>query len=151
MAYKHAEHIHQHKHVPDVAQDIYRQVPVARYVNWMLTSPLLLINMALLSGLPGAHLLSAIAADLVMFMAGLLATFAFQSASRWVWYTLSCIAYLSAVYQIGIHGQQAAGNKDPQTRRFFGSLVAVALLAQALYPMYAPLSSWTRAITVFGC
>lgn len=135
--YKHAEIIQPHKHVPDVALHIYRQVPIARYVNWVLTSPLLLVNMALLSGLPGAHLLPAVAADLGMFATGLLGTFADRPASRWVWFSLSCAAYLGAVYQIGMHGQRAAGNKDPQTRRFFGSFVAVTLMAKALYPMYA--------------
>lgn len=140
MVYKHAEMIQTHKHVPDVAQHIYRQVPIARYVNWMLTSPLLLVNMALLSGLPGARLLPAIAADLLMFVTGLLGTFADRPASRWVWFSLSCVAYLAMVYQIGMHGQRSAGNKDPQTRRFFGSLVAVTLLVKALYPMYVPAS-----------
>lgn len=144
--YKHAEIIQPHKHVPDVALHVYRQVPIARYVNWMLTSPLLLVNMALLSGLPGAHLLPAVAADLGMFATGLLGTFADRPASRWVWFSLSCAAYLGAVYQIGMHGQRAAGNKDPQTRRFFGSLVAVTLLVKALYPMYADSREWYNMV-----
>lgn len=138
MVYKHAEIIQTHKHVPNVSHEFFRQIQIPRYINWLLTSPLLLLNMSLLSGLAGAHLLPAISADVIMFAAGMLGSFAARPASRWVWFTLSCLAYLVTVYQIGIHGQRAAGNKEPQTRRFFGSLVAVTLLVRALYPMYVP-------------
>ncbi|KAL4892858.1 hypothetical protein BDV59DRAFT_202230 [Aspergillus ambiguus] len=124
-----------HKHVPNVTEEYYRQVFWLRYVNWFLTEPLILSNLALLSGLPGAHLLSAVVADYVMLSAGLLGTFAGHTARRWVWFTISAIGYLTMVYHIGINGSRAAVNKDQQTKRFFGTISGVSLFVKVLYPV----------------
>jgi bacteriorhodopsin len=136
----HADITQRHKHVPDTSQEYFRQVLWLRYVNWALTTPLLLVNLSLLSGLPGANLVAAIAADLVMLATGLLGSFAGQNRQRWAWLTLSCISYLTVIHHAGFYAAHAARNKDAQTRRFFGSFAATGLVVYALYPMYVLLS-----------
>lgn len=138
--FKHDILRHANKHVPDTHDDIFRQVFYLRYINWFLTEPLLLFNLSLVSGLPGAHLLTAVAGDYVMLASGLLGTFAGHTARRWVWFTISAIGYLVTVYQIGVNGSRAARRKDPQTKRLFGSMAGATLLVRALYPVYAPLT-----------
>ncbi|KAF9895219.1 hypothetical protein FE257_000121 [Aspergillus nanangensis] len=135
ITWKHDLHHHSHEHVPDTTSETYRQVFWLRYVLWYLTEPLVLTAFALLSGLPGAHLLSAIVADYVMLSSGLLGTYAGHTSRRWVWFVISAIGYLTMVYHIGVHGSRAATNKDAQTRRFFGTIVGVALFVKALYPV----------------
>ena len=131
--------VHQpHKHVPDTTQHYFRQILWMRYVNWFLTNPLVLINLALLSGIPGAHLLISIVADLVMLSAGILGTFAPNRSVRWVWFVISCVGYLTTVYQIGVHGSRAANSRDSQRKRFYGTCASVTLLVKVLYPMYVP-------------
>ena len=134
--YKHDILRHVNKHVPNTHDDIFRQVFYLRYINWFLTEPLLLFNLSLVSGLPGAHLLTAVAGDYVMLASGLFGTFAGHTARRWVWFTISAIGYLVTVYQIGVNGSRAASRKDAQTKRFFGSMAGATLLVRALYPMY---------------
>jgi bacteriorhodopsin len=124
-----------HEHVPDTRQEYFRQIFWVRYVNWILTNPLLIVNLALVSGMNGASLLNAISADLVMFVSGIVATFA-RHERRWVWYTISCIAYLTLVYQIGFNGRRASTNRNQATQRFFGSFSGATLLVMLLYPMY---------------
>jgi len=124
-----------HKHVPDTTTIIFRQILWLRYLNWALTTPLLFINFALISGLPGANLLLAIFADLVMLSAGLLGSYANHSRERWVWLTISCIAYLVVIHHVGFHAQRAAKVKDASTRRFFGALSGSAIVALALFPI----------------
>ncbi|PWY77041.1 family A G protein-coupled receptor-like protein [Aspergillus heteromorphus CBS 117.55] len=123
------------KHVPNTSQDYYRQVLWLRYVLWFLTEPLGLISLSLLGGLPGAHLLVAIAADYVMLGSGLLGIYAGHTSRRWVWFTISAIGYLTTVYHISVHGARAASNKDSQTRRFFGTISGVLLFVKILYPV----------------
>ncbi|KAJ5096417.1 hypothetical protein NUU61_005773 [Penicillium alfredii] len=135
IAWKHAHIDQPHRHVPDTAQEYFRQVLWLRYVNWALTTPLLLVNLSLLSGLPGANLVIAIAADLVMLAAGVLGSFAGQTPQRWVWLVISCISYLTIIHHAGFHAQRAAGNKDAQTRRFYSSLSGSALVVLALFPI----------------
>lgn len=136
ITYNHIRLHESHRHVPDTYQDIFRQVYWIRYVNWMLTSPLILINLALLSGLNGAHLVIAIFADLLMFVGGIFGTFAAHDPRRWVWFTITCLSYLTVVHQIAFNGRRAASVKDSQTRRFFGSIGGFVLVVFALYPMY---------------
>lgn len=139
MAWKHDIFTRSHKHVPDTTERHFRQILWLRYINWFLTSPLTLINLALLSGLPGAHLLVAVVADFVMLASGLLGTFTDNVSVRWAWFVLSCVGYLVTVYHVGIHGSRAASSKDSQRRRFYGTLAGVTLLVKVLYPMYASL------------
>ncbi|BDD60354.1 hypothetical protein MPDQ_000444 [Monascus purpureus] len=135
ITWKHETVKHSHKHGIDTHQYYFRQVFWLRYINWLLTSPLFLTCLAFLSGLPGAQLLVAIAADCVMFSAGILGTFARDSAARWVWFAISCLGYLVVIHQVGFNGSRSASNKDAQTKRFCTSITGITLLVKILYPI----------------
>jgi len=143
------DHITQvHKHVPNTHTDTLRQVLWLRYINWALSTPLLFINFALVSGLPGANLLTAIAANYVMLATGLLGTFAGHTRARWVWLTLSCIGYLTVLHNAGFHAQRAAQNKDAQLRRFFGAFSGSVLVVLALFPISIAAGSLALKVSV---
>jgi bacteriorhodopsin len=139
IAYKHSIIHYPHKHVPDTHQEYLRQVFWVRYLNWIITTPLILINMALLGGLSGANLVVAIAADLIMFTAGLTATFA-HDERRWVWYTIVIISFLTIGFQVGVNGARSVRRGADQHRALFTSFVGANLLVFLLYPMYVPFS-----------
>ena len=63
-----------HKHTPPTF--ILRQVYWARYVDWTLTTPLVLLDLSLLAGLSGANILIVVLAAVVMCLTGLFAVFA---------------------------------------------------------------------------
>ncbi|KAI9376456.1 hypothetical protein BJX61DRAFT_552043 [Aspergillus egyptiacus] len=135
MDWKHDLLKHAHKHVPDTHHEVIRQVLWLRYVNWFLTDPLILTSLTLLSGLPGASLFAAISADWIMLFSGILGTYAGHTSRRWVWFTISAIAFLTVVYHIGVKGTRAANNRESNTRRLFSGIATVALIAKALYPI----------------
>jgi len=124
-----------HKHVPDTYQTIYREVYWARYVDWSVTTPLLLLDLALLAGLNGASILVAIVADLIMILTGLFAAFGNEDGQKWGWYTIACIAYLVIVYQLGLNGRAAAANKDGKTKAFFAAIAGFTLILWTVYPI----------------
>jgi bacteriorhodopsin len=138
VTYKHSIDHRTHQHVPDTYQEILRQVFWVRYVNWLLTTPLILINIALLGGLNGANLLAAIAADLAMFVAGLAATFA-RYERRWLWYAIVCISFLTVGYQAGVNGARSVRQGSDRHRALFTSFTGANLLVFVLYPMYVSL------------
>ena len=76
-----------HKHgVPDTIRHVFREVFIARYIDWILTMPLLLIDLALLANLSGANILIAVIADLIMILGAMLAAFGRESnGSTWGW------------------------------------------------------------------
>lgn len=125
----------EHKHVPDTYQVIYREVYWARYVDWSVTTPLLLLDLCLLAGLSGANILVAIVADIIMILTGLFAAYGDEGGNKWGWYAYACIAYLVIVYQLAYNGRGAVINKDSKTKAFFGAISGFTLLLWTIYPI----------------
>jgi len=149
IGYNHTVVHHHHKKTPDTTHDIFRQVYWARYINWALTFPLIVVNLALLSGLNGASLLVSVAATLIMFTTGIVSAFASaHDGARWAWYTLSCIAYLTIVYQLGYNGRRAAQSKDNKIRLFYSSIGGYSLVVLLIYPIIWAASSNARRMSI---
>ena len=83
----HIKETHSHDHgIPDTHKHIYRQVFWARYVDWSLTTPLLLLDLCFLAGMNGGSIVIAVAADIIMILTGLFAAFGSeQTAQKWGW------------------------------------------------------------------
>ncbi|KAI9047339.1 hypothetical protein LZ554_008786 [Drepanopeziza brunnea f. sp. 'monogermtubi'] len=124
-----------HKHTPDTVEHVYRQVFWARYVDWVVTTPLLLLDLAFLAGLNGANILVVIVADILMVLLGLFAAFGKSDGQKWGYYAMACIAYLVVVYQLVIPGRRAVAAKDGKTAQLFASIGAFTLILWTLYPV----------------
>ena len=122
--------------IGDYHRHIYRQVFWARYVDWSLTTPLLLLDLSLLAGLNGASILLAIVADLIMILTGLFAAFgAEETPQKWGWYAIACIAYLVVIWHLAVNGRAAVVNKGSKVSRFFASIAGFTLILWTAYPM----------------
>jgi len=135
-----------HKHVPDTYQVIYREVYWARYVDWSVTTPLLLLDLALLAGLAGSNILVAIIADIIMILTGLFAALTAEDSTKWGWYTIACIAYLVVIYQLAFNGREAAANKDGKTKAFFGAIAGFTLILWTVYPIIWGVADGSRIV-----
>lgn len=124
-----------HKRVPDTHQTYIREIYWARYVDWSITTPLLLLDLALLAGLNGANILVAIVADVIMVLSGLFASFGQRDSQTWGWFAWGCIAYLVVVYQLAFNGRTAVENKDSKTKTFYASIAGFTLILWTIYPM----------------
>jgi bacteriorhodopsin len=125
-----------HKHnIPDTVEHVFRQVFWARYIDWSLTTPLLLLDLAFLAGLNGANILVTIVADLIMVLLGLFAAFGHSDGQKWGYYAIACIAYLVIVYQLVIPGRRAVQAKDTKTARLFAAIGGFTLILWTLYPI----------------
>lgn len=124
------------KHVPDIERVIFREVYWARYVDWVFTTPLLLLDLSLLAGLSGANILVAVVADIIMILTGLFAALTSEPSSKWGYYAIACIAYLTVVYQLAINGRNIVQSKDSKTATFFAAIGGFTLILWTVYPMY---------------
>jgi len=124
-----------HKHTPDTVEHIFRQVFWARYVDWALTTPLLLLDLAFLAGMNGANITVTIVADLIMVLLGLFAAFGRTDGQKWGYYTIACIAYLVIVYQLVVPGRRAVAAKSNSTAKLFASIGGFTLILWTLYPV----------------
>jgi len=138
-----------HRKLPDTHFDLYRQVYWARYVDWSLTTPLLLLDLALLAGLNGANITVAIVADLIMVLTGLFAAYGTEgTAQKWGWYTIACIAYLAIIWQLVYHGRAAAYTKGAKVGNFFAAIGGFTLLIWTAYPIVWGIADGARKATV---
>jgi len=141
----------QHDHVPDTFVEVKRQVYWARYVDWAITTPLLLLDLGLLAGMAGGHIVLAIVADLIMILTGLFAAFGQEGTpQKWGWYTIACIAYIFVVWHLALNGGANATNKGPKLRSFFVSIAAYTLILWTAYPIVWGLADGSRKIGVDG-
>ncbi|KIW72494.1 hypothetical protein, variant [Phialophora macrospora] len=145
-SYTKTEH---HKKVPSMDVEVKREIYWARYVDWSITTPLLLLDLALLAGLSGANILVAIVADVIMVLTGLFAAFGQGKASqKWGWYAWGCIAYLVVVYQLAIGGRETVARKDSKTKAFYASIAGYTLILWTMYPIIWGLSEGGHVINV---
>ncbi|KAJ9503460.1 hypothetical protein H2202_000599 [Exophiala xenobiotica] len=143
--YTETEH---HKRVPNTHQDYKREIYWARYVDWAVTTPLLLLDLSLLAGLSGANILVAIVADVIMILTGMFAAFGSKDSQTWGWYVWGCIAYLVVVYQLAMNGRTAVATKDSKTKTFYASIAGFTLILWTIYPIVWGLSEGGHVIDV---
>ena len=124
-----------HKHTPPTYKDVYREVYWARYVDWSVTTPLLLLDLSFLAGLNGAQILVAVVADVIMILTGLFAALTADGTQKWGYYAIACFAYLVVIYQLAYHGRAMAMSKDSKTGTFFNAIAGFTLVLWTLYPM----------------
>lgn len=136
ISYNHIKVRETHKHVPDTTHDVYRQVYWARYVDWCVTTPLLLLDLALLAGLSGGIIFVTIVADVIMILTGLFAAFGTEGTpQKWGWYAIACIAYLVVIWNLVVHGRTAAKGRGGKVGGFYASIGAFTLILWTVYPI----------------
>lgn len=137
-----------HNHVPETTEHILRQVFWARYIDWSLTTPLLLLDLSFLAGLSGADILVAIVADVIMVLTGLFAAFSTREAVRWGWYAMACVAYLIIVYALVVSGRRTVTSKGSATAKLFAAIGGYTLILWTLYPIVWGISDGARKWSV---
>jgi bacteriorhodopsin len=140
---------HHKHHIPDTYHEECRQVYWARYVDWSITTPLLLLDLCLLAGIDGAHTLMAIVADLIMILTGLFAAYGRErTVQKWGWYTIGCIAYLFVIWHVAVHGSKLVKAKGGRATKLFGSLAAFTLILWTIYPIVWGVADGARKTSV---
>jgi len=149
ISYHHVVVRESHKHVPDTTKDIYRQVYFARYIDWAITTPLLLLDLCLLAGMNGGHILMTIIADVIMILTGLFAAFGSEGTpQKWGWYAIACIAYLVVIWHLALHGRAQAVSKGGKVGNFFAAIGGFTLIIWTVYPIIWGIADGSRNMNV---
>jgi len=106
----------------------WREVYFARYIDWALTTPLLLLDLTLLSGLPIAETITLVLADEVMIITGMIGALHPSLRFRWGFFAFSCIAFVYVVFGLVTSARQNAFARHPKV----GSLYNQVSLALAV-------------------
>jgi bacteriorhodopsin len=107
----------------------------ARYADWLFTTPLLLLDIALLAGADRNTIGALIGLDAFMIITGLVGALTPQPTFRYVWWTISTIALVFILYFLYVNLGRAAAEKDEDTQATFNVLRNVILVLWSVYPI----------------
>jgi bacteriorhodopsin len=138
-----------HEHVPDVGHLACRQIFWARYVDWTLTFPILLLNLGLLAGIDGGHTLMAIIASVIMTLSGLFSALGkTHTAQKWGWFSIACVSYVFVLWHIVLHGSNMVKAKGSAVTKLFSSLALFSFIVWTIYPIVWGIADGGRKISV---
>lgn len=118
----------------------------ARYLDWVFTTPLLLLGILtvglapLRAGLDDARQRNGlvggvIAADVLMIITGLFAALSTDSFNKYVWYTISCVFFLIVLVLLWGPVRQAARTQSSAIEGLYGRLLAILTVLWLIYPV----------------
>ncbi|KAF5670052.1 Hsp30 heat shock protein [Fusarium heterosporum] len=112
----------------------YREIFYVRYIDWFITTPLLLMDLLLTAGMPWPTVLWVILVDWIMIVTGLVGALV-KSSYKWGYFAFGCAALAYIVYQLAWEARIHANHVGKDVGRTFlvcGSLTAVLWI---LYPI----------------
>ncbi|KAF2128085.1 putative opsin-like protein [Dothidotthia symphoricarpi CBS 119687] len=122
-----------HRSNPRVSGD-YRAIFYVRYIDWFITTPLLLLDLLLTAGMPWPTILWVILVDWIMIITGLVGALV-ESSYKWGYFTFGCAALVYIIYQLvweaRIHAR-ALGDDVSKCFLYCGSLTAFLWI---MYPI----------------
>lgn len=117
-----------------------RSIWYARYIDWTITTPLLLLEILLVSGLPLSTIFVTIFFDLVMIITGLIGALV-QSTYKWGYYTMGCVAMFYVFWVIYGPGLKSAAHLGDDFKKAYLYSSLLLTILWTLYPV-SRISGW---------
>jgi bacteriorhodopsin len=117
-----------------------REFLFARYIDWSLTTPALLLGLSM-TALHGAHRRAGLVAgllvsDVVMIVTGLFFGASQDPFAKWVWYIASCVAFLAVLYVLFGPLREEAMGRDQTRANTYKLNVGLLTVLWLLYPIF---------------
>jgi bacteriorhodopsin len=128
----------------------------ARYLDWSVTTPCLLLGLAM-TALHGAHrraglVAGLLASDVVMIVTGLFFGASQDPFNKWVWYITSCVAFLAVYYVLFGPLREEANARDEVRASSYNRNAVILSALWFLYPIFVILGPdgiewWSATLT----
>lgn len=125
----------------------YRQVWYARYIDWTITTPMLLLELLLTTGLPLSQLFIIIFMDLVMIETGLIGSLV-VSRYKWGFFTFGCAALIFIWYMLLVPARASATRLGTGFSRAYLISTSILSFLWLLYPIAWGLCEGGNVISV---
>jgi len=136
----------------DGEEPTYRNFYYARYVDLAITTPLVLVDLGLLSGLDFVTLILLVVADVYMIIATLVGTLAGPShnIARWGFFATACAIFIYQAFTLLTLGTTSAKSHSPRVYHLYLSLTTFTLVLWLAYPVIWSLSQATNILDESG-
>ncbi|ORY79476.1 hypothetical protein BCR37DRAFT_349732 [Protomyces lactucae-debilis] len=112
----------------------FRQVFYARYIDWFVTTPLLLLDLLLLAGMPWSEIIFTIIMDEIMIVTGLLGALT-PSSYKWGYWTFGMFAFFWVAYVLIFTARKRAMALGSDVHRVFLGISIWTAFLWTLYPI----------------
>ncbi|MFD1512423.1 bacteriorhodopsin [Halomarina rubra] len=107
----------------------------ARYADWIFTTPLLLLDLALLAGAHRNTIATLVGLDVFMIATGVIAALEPNATFRILWWGISTGALFVLLYVLYSVLSADVSTKPPQVQRLFGQLRTLTVVLWLAYPI----------------
>jgi len=107
----------------------------ARYADWLFTTPLLLLDLALLAGANRNTIATLVGLDVGMIITGLVGALTQKGAYRIAWWGISCGFFLVLLYVLVSRLSARASRQSGEVSSLFGTLRNVVIVLWTAYPV----------------
>lgn len=122
-----------------------REIFYVRYIDWFVTTPLLLLDLLLTAGVPWPTILITILADEIMIVTGLVGALT-SSTYKWGFWTFGTAALFFIAYELAIDGRRHANALGGSVKSTFLRCGVLTLVLWFLYPIAWGLSEGANLI-----
>jgi bacteriorhodopsin len=126
-----------------------REIFYVRYIDWFITTPLLLMDLLLTAGLPWPTIVWTIFLDWAMIITGLVGALV-KSRYKWGYYAFGNAAMFYIFWQLAIEGRKHAKHLGNDVHRVYVACGVLTLFIWLLYPIAWGLCEGGNAISSDG-
>jgi bacteriorhodopsin len=117
----------------------------ARYVDWLITTPLLLLDLILLARIDTNRTGLLVFLDVVMIVTGFLGSVT-ESKARWGYYAIGCVCFIGMLSELLGPVRRAAWREDPPIGKLFDQLNFWTVALWTAYPIVWILSEGLNVV-----
>ncbi|BGP21990.1 hypothetical protein JCM10295v2_000867 [Rhodotorula toruloides] len=111
-----------------------RAIWYARYIDWTITTPLLLLELLLVTGLPLSQIFSVLFFDILMIETGLIGALV-ASRYKWGFYAFGCAALLYIMYFLLVPGRRSSQRLGTDFHKSYSTGALYLCLIWLVYPI----------------
>jgi len=112
----------------------YRDIFYVRYIDWFITTPLLLMDLLLTAGMPWPTILWVILVDEIMIVTGLVGALV-TSSYKWGYFVFGCVALFYILYQLVWEARRHAIHLGKDVSNTFFICGTLTAFLWTLYPI----------------
>jgi len=113
-----------------------RQFFYARYVDWMITTALLILDLGLVAGQDFVTIAAVIGADMLMITAGYMGAVSVVTTVKWFWFLFGMAMFLPVIYSLArTFRETVITRKDPEMIELYGKIAWLTIIMWSFYPV----------------
>ncbi|MFB6297359.1 MAG: bacteriorhodopsin [Salinirussus sp.] len=122
----------------------------ARYADWLFTTPLLLVDLALLADADRTTIGALVGIDAFMIVTGMVGALSGTMLERYVWWLVSTIAFVFLLYYLLSSLRSAAAQQSEEVQSTFNVLTILVAVLWTAYPIWWLIGTEGAGVVTLG-